>query len=54
MSEGVWRPLWFASPQRSQRILVVATVVLLLSVPGGITRAVSKSSRGREEEEDGT
>lgn len=34
--------------------VVAAAVVLLLSVPDGITRAVFKSSRGREEEEDGT
>lgn len=35
-------------------LVMTVRVVLLLSVPDGITRAVSKSSRGREEEEDGT
>lgn len=34
--------------------VAAAAAVLLLSVPDGITRAVLKSSRGREEEEDGT
>lgn len=33
---------------------VVAAVVLLLPAPDGITKAVLKSSRGREEEEDET
>lgn len=65
MFEGVWRPLWFASPQRDQGrpvpVLIVivilrvrVVVVLLLPVPDGITKAVLEWSRGREEEEDVT